>query len=67
LPLVVDDELVGKMESFEIPRAAKKKLIAQLAFFGVHRYSMFPDLDGLSSYTNWSISSGEYWRTPDQA
>jgi hypothetical protein len=66
-PLAENVGMVEKIEIIQIPKGAKKALVAQLAFFGVQRYSLFPDLDGLSALTNWSISSGEYWRTVAKA
>ncbi len=60
--LVADGHMTKEIRKFVIPKGAKKELISQLAFLGTSRYSLFPDLDGLSSYVNWSIASAEYWR-----
>ncbi len=54
--------MTTEIREFTIPKAAKKEIISQLSFLGTSRYSLFPDLDGLSSFVNWSIASGEYWR-----
>jgi hypothetical protein len=35
------------------------KLRSELARYGIHSASLFPDLDGLSSYLNWKVESGE--------
>jgi hypothetical protein len=35
------------------------KLRSVLARYGIHSASLFPDLDGLSSYLNWKVESGE--------
>jgi hypothetical protein len=60
--LVPDSRMIKDVRHHLIPKNAKKEIVSQLAFFGISRYSLFPDLDGLSSYVNWSVASGEYWR-----
>jgi hypothetical protein len=35
-------------------------LLSDLAFYGVNNASLFPDLDGLSTFLNWSVESGEF-------
>jgi hypothetical protein len=55
----------GDIESFVeivIPNSSRQRLLAQLAYYGVHGAALFPDLDGLSSFVNWTVSSGEYYR-----
>jgi hypothetical protein len=42
-----------------IAEAYRLKLRAELARYGIHSASHFPDLDGLSSYLNWKVESGE--------
>jgi hypothetical protein len=61
-PLLPDGRMTTEIREFTIPKMAKKEIISQLSFLGTSRYSLFPDLDGLSSFVNWSIASGEYWR-----
>lgn len=45
-----------------IPRENRQTLLAQLAFYGVNSATLFPDLDGLSEFVNWCVSSGEYFK-----
>jgi hypothetical protein len=50
--LVTLDRIIGA-ESY------RPRLLAELARYGIHSASLFPDLDGLSSYLNWMVQSGE--------
>lgn len=59
-------DLAG-FKRFRIPYANRAKLLAQLAFYGVHAGSLFPDLDGLSMFLNWAVTSGEYFRKAPMA
>lgn len=45
-----------------IPAAARSVLRAQLSYYGFNDATMFPDLDGVSAFMNWAISSKEYLR-----
>jgi hypothetical protein len=45
-----------RFEKVVIPAALKRSLAYSLYRQGVHRYTLFPDLDGLSSYLNWTAS-----------
>lgn len=45
-----------------IPRESRARLLAQLAYYGIHSATLFPDLDGLSAFVNWGVASGEYFR-----
>lgn len=36
----------------------RARLLAELAFYGISSASLFPDLDGLSRFLNWSVDSG---------
>jgi hypothetical protein len=62
--LQVEPRYVSRIDQFIIPAAAKEKLQAELSYFGVNSNTLFPDLDGLSAFVNWSASSGEYYRIP---
>lgn len=37
----------------------RARLLTELAFYGISSASLFPDLDGLSRFLNWSFDSGE--------
>jgi hypothetical protein len=64
LPLEKSSECLKGLRKLVIAEGYRKTLLAQLAFFGVHAASLFPDLDGLSAHTNWGVESLEYWKRP---
>jgi len=45
------------LKKIEIEEGYRVQLRADLAFYGVTSDSLFPDLDGLSEYLNWSLES----------
>lgn len=47
-----DDEL----EKVIIRGSYRRKLLSELSHYGVNKATLFPDLDGLSAYTNWLVS-----------
>lgn len=55
------DEIVqtGKLHKIVIPSSFRAKLRRILASYGIHRASMFPDLDGMASFVN--SSSAKKW------
>jgi hypothetical protein len=42
-----------QLERITINRAYRDALLDELNYYGIHRLNLFPDLDGLSQYTNW--------------
>jgi FRG domain len=46
------------LESISIKESFRNELLAELDFFGINRASLFPDLDGLSSFLNWTAEVG---------
>ncbi len=46
------------LESIYINESFRAELLSELDFFGVNRASLFPDLDGLSSFLNWTAEVG---------
>ena len=46
----------GAVKKYRIPFGAREKLRRELRLFGVHDSSVFPDLDGLSSYLQTILS-----------
>jgi hypothetical protein len=53
------------LQTIEIPAKCKKALLSELSFYGVNSEALFPDLDGLAAFINWTIETKEYWRTPE--
>lgn len=45
----------------------KDTLLSELSYYGINSSTLFPDLDGLSSFINWTIEKKEYWRYPTKA
>jgi len=60
------DGIEGLMELHKMVISAKyrNKLHSELSYYGINAASLFPDLDGLSDYLNWTIESKEYWNIP---
>lgn len=46
------------LEQIVIRPEYRATLLAELAFYGISSASLFPDLDGLSRFLNWSVDSG---------
>lgn len=38
-----------------------RELVFELAHYGIHRMSLFPDPDGLSAHVNWYMRHRAYW------
>ena len=53
-------ERIVDLKQIVIAESYRSKLLAELARYGVNSASLFPDLDGLSSYLNWTVESGEF-------
>jgi hypothetical protein len=51
---------VVKLERIVISKTYRTKLRSDLAFCGISSASLFPDLDGLSKFFNWSSASGTW-------
>ena len=50
---------IVNLERILIAESYRARLLAELARYGIHSASFFPDLDGLSSYLNWMVESGQ--------
>jgi hypothetical protein len=48
------------LNRIDIAEAYRPKLLAELARYGVNSSTLFPDLDGLSTYLNWTVKSGAF-------
>lgn len=44
-----------------IPRESRDSLLRELSYYGINAVTLFPDLDGLSAFLNWTMVSKEYW------
>jgi hypothetical protein len=49
-----------QLERILIAEPYRPKLLADLSRSGINSSFLFPDLDGLSSYFNWTVESNEY-------
>ena len=48
------------LKQIVIAESYRSTLLVELARYGINSASLFPDLDGLSLYLNWSVESGEF-------
>jgi hypothetical protein len=48
------------LQRIMIAESYRPKLLTELARYGINSASLFPDLDGLSAYLNWTVESGEF-------
>ena len=53
-------EGIVKLKQIVIAESYRPRLLAELDRYGINSASLFPDLDGLSSYLNWTVQSGEF-------
>jgi len=51
---------LAALDRIRIPAEARAKLRSDLSYYGFNEATMFPDLDGISSFINWTIETGEY-------
>ena len=63
-PLSEKDAEVQGLEEIRIAEGYRATLRSQLSYYGLNDATLFPDLDGVSSYVNWTIEAQEYWRFP---
>lgn len=54
-------EFLYALHRIVIPRSYARSLLSELSFYGINSVTLFPDLDGLSAFLNWSIEQREYW------
>ena len=48
------------LERIVIDQSYRPKLLAELARYGIHAAALFPDLDGISTYLDWSAERGVF-------
>lgn len=51
---------VVALDRIVIAARYRAKLLSELAFYGVSSASLFPDLDGLCRFLNWTVEVGEF-------
>lgn len=61
-PLEEEADKLDGLERIVIPSAYRHELQCELDFYGINAATLFPDLDGLSRFANWSLESREYWK-----
>lgn len=64
-PIDERTEEVSEIERIVIPHDYKSRLLSELSYYGINAATLFPDLDGLSMFINWTIESKEYWNYHD--
>lgn len=52
---------VDLIEMIIINKSNKKLIKSELSYYGINKFTLFPDLDGLSLFINWTIEEKEYW------
>jgi len=57
-------EGVIALDKILIEKSYRKLLLSELSFYGINSATLFPDLDGLSMFINWTIEKKEYWNYP---
>ncbi len=61
IELTEDSKGVVKLDKIIIKSSCKKELISKLNYYGINYLKLFPDLDGLSKYLEWTLKSEDYW------
>jgi hypothetical protein len=46
------------LDRIVIAKEYRPRLLAELAYYGINSASLFPDLDGLSDFLNWTVAPG---------
>lgn len=65
-PLESNKSDLLEIHKLVIRKKFKHKLLSELAFYGIHGETLFPDLDGLSDFLNWTVKNREYSYLPNQ-
>lgn len=53
---------VADLNKIIIVKEYREVLLSELSYYGVNSATLFPDLDGLSMFLNWTIEKKEYFR-----
>lgn len=59
-----DSENVADLHKIIITKDYREALLSELSYYGINSATLFPDLDGLSMFINWTIEKKEYWNYP---
>jgi hypothetical protein len=62
VPLESRRDLVPELCKILIPPECRAEFLSALSFVGFNAATLFPDLDGLSAFLNWTVESREYWK-----
>lgn len=67
-PITANTKDVVELHRIEVSAAYRSTVLSELSYYGINSASLFPDLDGLSQFLNWTIQSKEYWnfQTPSK-
>jgi hypothetical protein len=60
-PVESHEDAIIELHRIIIDRDYRATLRSELSHYGVNSATLFPDLDGLSEFVNWTIRSREYW------
>ena len=60
LETVSRDTKTVTLERIVIEESYRPTLLAELARYGIHAASLFPDRDGIATYLNWSAKRGVF-------
>jgi FRG domain-containing protein len=60
-PLDISSDALHDLHRIVIQKSHRSSMLAELSYYGINSATLFPDLDGLSDFVNWTISSKEYW------
>ncbi len=60
LETVSRDAKAATLERIVIEESYRPTLLAELARYGIHAASLFPDLDGIANFLNWSAERGVF-------
>ena len=61
-PLESNTDDIMELQRIKVIRAYRPSLLSELSFYGINSATLFPDLDGLSDFVNWTIRTKEYWK-----
>lgn len=61
LALSADSSDVIELHRIEVKAGYRMELLSELSYYGINACTLFPDLDGVSQFLNWTIQTKEYW------
>lgn len=66
-PMIGESDGVLELAKIVVPSNSRDGLLRELSYYGINASMLFPDLDGLSQFLNWTVESKEYWGTPESS